>query len=84
MNQLTLRNIPDDLDRSIRDYSQKKGQSINKTVLDLLKKEFGLPIEGNKKRDLSFISGTWTQEEFDEFEENVKVFEQIDKDIWKK
>ena len=84
MNQLTLRNIPDDLERTIREYSKKNGQSINQTVLDFLRKGIGLPLEGNKQRDLSFISGTWSQKEFDEFEDNVKIFEQIDEDLWKK
>ncbi len=42
MSQLILRNIPEALERSIRDYSQKKGQSINKTVLDLLKKRVSI------------------------------------------
>ncbi len=84
MSQLILRNIPEDLERTIRDYSQKKGQSINKTILDLLKKGFGLPIDENKLRDLSFIAGTWTQEELEAFEKNIDVFKQIDEDIWKK
>lgn len=84
MNQLTLRNIPDDLERAIRDSSKKSGQSINKTVLDILRKGIGLPDEGNKHRDLSFVSGTWSQKEFEEFENNIKVCEQIDEDIWKK
>jgi plasmid stability protein len=84
MNQLTLRNIPDDLERSIRDYSKKSGQSINKAVLELLRKGIGLPQEGNKQRDLSSISGTWSQKEFEEFENNIKVCEQIDEDIWNK
>jgi plasmid stability protein len=84
MNQLTLRNIPDDLERAIRDSSKKSGQSINETVLDLLRKGISLSQEGNKQRDLSLMSGTWSQKEFEEFENNIKVCEQIDEDIWKK
>jgi hypothetical protein len=62
----------------------KKGQSINTTVIDLLKKGIGLQMEANKKRDFSFISGTWTQEESDEFQKNITFCESIDKNIWKK
>ncbi len=43
----------------------------------------GTKNAGSKKRDLSRLAGSWSEEEADEFEQNVRVFENIDEDIWK-
>ena len=32
--------------------------------------------------DLDYLAGTWTEEEFEEFEEIIKTFEVIDKEMW--
>ena len=38
--------------------------------------------EVKPRRDLSELSGSWTQEEYEEFQENTKCFDSIDKEIW--
>ena len=35
-----------------------------------------------RKRDLSDLAGTWSDEEAEEFEANMRVFEQIDDEMW--
>ena len=42
-----------------------------------------LPKKQAKKADFSDVAGTWTQEEYDEFERNTAVFEEIDEEMWK-
>ena len=83
MNQLTLRKIPPAIDRQLRLVSAKKSQSINTTILETLQKGLGLEESSKKKRDLSRYAGTWTQDEYEQFENNCKVFEQIDPEVWK-
>ena len=39
---------------------------------------------GDRKRDLSDLAGTWSDEEAAEFEANTRVFEQIDDEMWKR
>ena len=36
----------------------------------------------DRKRDLSDLAGTWSDEEAKEFEANTRVFEQIDDEMW--
>ncbi len=82
MNQITLRKIPKRVDALIRSLSKKQNKSINKTIIILLEKALGIKDRSNKKRDLSKFSGTWSNEDFNEFEKNTKIFNKIDKEIW--
>lgn len=83
MNQLILRQIPNDLNTLLRKTARREGSSLNKLAIRLLKKAVGLQDSSRKKRDFSKLSGTWSQEEADEFIENTKAFEKIDSEIWK-
>lgn len=35
------------------------------------------------KRDLSALAGTWSQEEADEFDRQIRRSEQIDAELWR-
>ncbi len=83
MSQITLRDIPNELETYIRTLSQQNGQSLNKTVLDLLKKSTGVLQDKKKRRDLSSLSGTWNDDNVKEFEKNTAFFETFDSEIWK-
>ena len=57
-------------------------KSLNRTIT-------GTPMESlhrgdgkDRKRDLSDLAGTWSDEEAEEFEANTRVFEQIDHDAY--
>jgi hypothetical protein len=58
--------------------------SANTLILRLI--DQGLGFGSKRKRiihhDLDFLFGTWTEEEGKEFEDNIKVFERIDEEIW--
>ncbi|MBN2439750.1 MAG: hypothetical protein JXJ04_00330 [Spirochaetales bacterium] len=83
MNQLTLRKIPSHVEDKIRKLSKEKNQSLNKTILDLLKKALGLEKSSGKYRDLSNFKGYWDKDEAAQFIKDIEIFEQIDNDIWK-
>lgn len=36
-----------------------------------------------KYHDLDFLIGTWSSKKAEEFDENVKIFEKIDDELWK-
>ena len=82
MSQITLRNIPQALERELRARAKKKKQSLNRTITSLLSDALGVPAAGTKKRDLSDLEGTWTAEQAAEFERAIAVFETIDPDVW--
>jgi plasmid stability protein len=82
MSQITLRNIPQALERELRARAKKSKQSLNRTITGLLSDALGVPATGTKKRDLSDLGGTWTPEQAAEFERAIAVFETIDADVW--
>ena len=83
MKQLTLRNIPEDIEREIRRIARERGSSINKTIHELLGEALGIDRTSGKKRDLSEFSGFWDEEEAKEFEKATEVFEKVDEELWK-
>ena len=84
MSQITIRSLPKDLEKSIRELSKQQGTSLNKTLIGLLEKATGLDHSRTaKKRDLSKIAGTWSSHEADEFEDRIREFESVDEELWK-
>ena len=79
--QTTIRGIPEDLEDALRDRARRSGESLNMTVVRLLREAVSLNPP-RKKRDLSALAGTWSQEEADEFDRQVRWSEQIDAEPW--
>ncbi len=83
MSQITLRKIPVVLDKQLRSMAIKNRTSLNKTILSLLMKSQGLTENSDKKRDLSKLFGTWSRDQYEEFQRNTEEFNRIDPEIWK-
>lgn len=86
MKAVTLRNLPPELARMIRQAADEKRTSINKVVIRLLEENLG--IRGKKKdkplhHDLDALAGSWTKEEALEFEKALARQRTIDPDLWK-
>lgn len=43
----------------------------------------GLTADQEYDNGLDKLAGSWSQEEFEEFEKNTAVFEQIDEELWR-
>ena len=80
--QTTIRGIPKDLEHALRERARKSGESLNSTVIRLLREAVGVNSP-YKKRDLSALAGTWSPEEADVFDRRVRQFEQIDEETWR-
>jgi len=82
MSTLTIRGCDDALTRALRNASKERGLSVNKLVIDTLETTFK-KTEGKRRHDdLAFLAGTWTDEEVQEFEAEVRLFEQINPEDW--
>jgi len=81
MRQLTLRQIPEEVDRELRQLASRNGTSLNQTVIVALQQGLGLAPPAKRRRDLSSL-GNWTAEEVAEFDKNTQVFRQIDDELW--
>lgn len=89
MKQITIRGIPDEVERIIKREADKKGLSLNKALLSLLEKGAGTKGREKKKKtalshDLDHLAGVWSKEEAETFERNLKLQRKIDEDLWKK
>lgn len=82
MSQITLRKIPEPLDKQLRNLADKRETSLNKVIIALLSDCLGISTDSGKKRDLSDLCGTWSRDEYNNFKKNTEIFERIDRDIW--
>ncbi len=82
MSQITLCNLPPELERELRSRARKNNNSLNTTIRDLLAKALGVGPAGGKRRDLSELKGTWTTDQVEELERNTAMFEAIDPELW--
>jgi hypothetical protein len=86
MNTFTLRRIPPAVERSLRRIARESHQSLNKTALDLLSKATGVEEEkkpSRKRRDIYSALPKWTDDEYREFQRNIKIFDSIDEEMWR-
>ncbi|MEX2301504.1 MAG: hypothetical protein WD733_11240 [Bryobacterales bacterium] len=76
--QYTIRGVPGEVDRSLRQKAAMRNQSLNQTILD----ELTLVTVGRKRRaDFSDLVGQWTSDPG--FDEILAAQRQIDWDKWK-
>lgn len=78
--QYTVRNLEPELDKALREQSQKTGKSLNEVVLETLKKGVGLGGVPFLFNDLDFLSGSWQPDP--ECEEAIQLQHQIDTNLW--
>ena len=84
MSQITLRDVPQELDHRLRELARARNRSLNRTIIQVLMESLHLGDGKDRKRDVSDLAGTWSDEDAQEFEANMRVFEQVDDEIRKK
>ena len=79
--QYTIRNIPDYLDATLRDFARREGKSLNQVAVAALVRGAGLAERERVKRDLSDVAGTWQEDPA--FENAIQEQQKIDEAIWR-
>jgi len=74
----TVRGIPSEVDRVLRQKASQRKQSLNQVILDELTVA---TIGGRRRADFSDLVGRWTPDPA--FDEILAVQRQIDWDKWK-
>ncbi|MDE2179480.1 MAG: hypothetical protein KGJ40_01335 [candidate division NC10 bacterium] len=87
MKAITLRNLPPELTRIIRQKADKQHASINRVVIGLLENSVG--VRGKKGEmtlyhDLDALAGTWTREEAAAFNRALTRQRAIDPELWRR
>ena len=87
MKAITLRNLPPELAKTIRQKAEEQGTSMNRAVIRLLQE--GTGIRGKKNggkslhHDLDSLAGSWTRDEAEEFDKSLASQRTIDLELWK-
>lgn len=79
--QYTIRNVPDQVDRSLRRKARETGQSFNQIALDAL--AIGAGESSRPKRDLSQIVGSLSEKDAKRMDGEISRQRQIDPELWK-
>jgi len=85
VNAVTVRNLPPEVAKAVKEKARKEKLSLNKAIVRLLEEAPG--VEKRKEKvvhhDLDRFFGTWTKEEADAFDEAMREHRQIDPEMWK-
>ncbi len=79
--QYTLRNIPLQLDKALRQRARLESKSLNQVAIEALMKAFSLAGQPVKQRDLSDIMGTWVDDP--KIDAALKDQRRIEPDLWR-
>ena len=80
---LTVRNLPSDVAAELERERKRRGDSLNQTVVNALRRGLGLG-SARKSNGLASLAGSWTEEEFAAFEQAVQELgEQVDEELWR-
>jgi hypothetical protein len=77
---ISLRNLPPEVERAIRDTSRREGISLNKATIRLLEASLHKPAINT---DFDEFCGTWSKAEADQFDRALLQMRQVDPADWK-
>ena len=82
MPQLTLRKVPDEVVKQLKQAARHSGRSMNGAAVDALARGLGLAQPPRRRRDLAAFAGGWSAREFAQFQRATAAFEAIDAEVW--
>ena len=82
MKTMTIRGVPAELAAALENEKQRRGASLNRTVLELMREALGLSDTGPRSNGLRRLAGAWGEDEYRDFERATAPFGQVDEEIW--
>lgn len=82
MKHLTVRNLPPEVARALQEERERRGASLNQTVIDLLRQSLGVSA-ARRSNGLAKLAGSWSDDDLAEFEAAVADTETIDPEMWR-
>ena len=79
--QYTIRNIPTQVDQSLRRRAKLLGKSFNQVALEALASGAGETLRPT--RDFSKVIGSMSEKEALNLDEEIKLQRQVDPELWK-
>ena len=83
MKTMTIRNVPAELAQALEKERRKRGTSLNRTVLALLRNALGVSSQTVPSNGLRQLAGTWSEAEYKQFEQTVALLGEVDEAMWR-
>lgn len=85
LRPLTLRNLPPDVARAVRERALADGISLNKAVIRILEEALGVarPKRPRTYEDLDELIGSWTDREAREMERFLEEERKVEPEMWR-
>ena len=80
-SHLTIRNLPEEVSVALKNEKQRRGTSLNQTVIEILRQSLG--ASGTRSNGLAHLAGTWSEADQREFLNAVEPLNKIDRELWK-
>lgn len=77
--QLTIRGVPEETARRLKSLSRERNESMNATVLEILRRAVG--TEERRQHLRRYV--TWSTEDRAEFEQALRAQRTIDDELWR-
>ncbi len=85
MKQITIRGIPDEVEKKVQKEAAQQGVSVNKAIISLLERAVGAKAPAGKKRvlyrDLDHLAGLWSREEAASFDKLLRAQRKVDAEL---
>lgn len=79
--QYTIRGVPPQVDKALREKCRREHKSLNQVALEALKTVAGQAGQPIKYRDLSAFAGSWVEDP--EFDKIIREMDTVHPDDWK-
>lgn len=83
MKTMTIRNVPTELSAALEAEKRRRGLSLNRTVLLLMQEALGVSTGRSRSNGLRRLAGSWSEDDFRNFEQAVAPLAEIDEDLWR-
>ncbi len=86
VSQITLRGLEPRLLAEVQKVARRKGVSMNKAALSILKQGAGIDEPSDTTRIGAAVDrfvGSWTKVEAGQFSKSIRSLEQVDEELWK-
>jgi hypothetical protein len=85
VTQLTVRGFDPALERRLRELAEREGLSLSQAAVKLMRRGAGLEAAASDVvgDSLDWLFGSWSEEDASAFDEAVRVFEELDPELWR-
>ena len=83
MKTMTIRSVPTELAAALENEKRRRGASLNRTVLALIREGLGLSDNGPRSNGLRSLAGSWSENEDQKFKRASAIFNRVDEELWR-